>query len=129
MMEQADVQEALLRSKADARNADGEHVVRLTLHSQKIKEHLLSSPELQSRFEHVRSAGCDVCPEWANGAMLFVPKTHDQFLEAEIELQAHNIVLLASDLPILTQVLRKMPKRKRHNADVKPEHYADRDSQ
>jgi len=129
LLEQRELQEALLRSKADARNADGVTICRLTSKSPQITAHLLSSQELQEHFENVRSAGCDVCPEWANGAILLVPLTHSQVLEAEIDLQSHNIVLLSVDVAKVESALKQMPKRKRNNAAIKPEHHVDKAAQ
>merc|ERR1719265_314104 len=74
-LEQADLHEALIRSKADARNADGVIILRLTSHSPQIKEHLRSSDLLRAHVDSVRSAGCELCPEWGNGALLLIPST------------------------------------------------------
>jgi hypothetical protein len=125
LLEQAELQEALLKSKADARNADGVVIMRLTAHSSQIKRHLLDADCLQTCFENVRSADCDVCPDWANGAIMLVPLTQDQVVEADIVLQPHNIVCLSDHVTLVEQALKQLRKRK--SAQVKPDYYADKE--
>jgi hypothetical protein len=125
-LEQAHLQEALLHSKAEARNSDGVTIVRLTFHSPQVKQHLISSEALGHLVTRVREAGCKVSPGWAQGALLLVPMTEEQAMEAELVLSAHNIVLLSSDVQLVGKVLKEMPRRSRHGAEVRPEHNADK---
>jgi hypothetical protein len=62
-----------------------------------------------------------VQPDWANGAILLVPVTEQQIVEADIELKAHNILMLASDVQLVKDALAQLVKRKRPG--LKPEHY------
>mmetsp|Transcript_93713 Transcript_93713/g.201116 ORF Transcript_93713/g.201116 Transcript_93713/m.201116 type:complete len:310 (+) Transcript_93713:60-989(+) len=115
--EQADVQEALLRSKAEPKSKDGVLVTRLSFHSPNIMVRIRES--LAELVERVLEAGCDVQPEWAHGAVLLVPLTEMQLREAEIALKAHNIVVLERDLGHVQEVLRGLPRRRR--PQLKPE--------
>ena len=58
---------------------------------------LLEADDLSSCLSRVESAGCQVTPAWAHGALLLVPVTEQQIMEADINLQAHNILMLSSD--------------------------------
>lgn len=116
-----DVQEALLRSKADAWSAIGVTLLRLTFHSPDITALLLGSCALADCRARVESAGCEVRPAWANGALLFIPVTEDQTAEADLQLKSHNILMLTSDVQHVQQALAQLPRRKR--PQLKPEHY------
>ena len=89
--EQGHLQEALLRSKADAWNADGTILSRLAFHSPALMDFLLGPDRLSRCRSSVKSAGCEVQPSWARGALLLVPVTEKQIMQADISLQAHNI--------------------------------------
>eukprot|EP00928_Gymnodinium_smaydae_P057376 TRINITY_DN4062_c0_g1_i1.p1 TRINITY_DN4062_c0_g1~~TRINITY_DN4062_c0_g1_i1.p1 ORF type:complete len:646 (-),score=80.83 TRINITY_DN4062_c0_g1_i1:250-2124(-) len=118
--EQQELQEALLRSKADAWNADGVVLCRLTSHTG-IMSYLLESDELAGICSRVWNADCSVRPDWAKGALLLVPVTEQQIKEADIDLKAHNILMLSSDMQLVKDVLSRIPKRKR--PELKPEFY------
>jgi len=118
-----DVQEALMRSKADAWSADGVALSRLTFHSPEIALFLLDSHFLAGCRSRVESAGCEVRPPWANGALLLVPVTEEQIDEADIQLKPHNIVMLNSDVELVAQALAQLPRRKR--PQLKPECHAE----
>jgi len=120
-MEQQALQEALLRSKADAWSADGIILSRLTFHSPSVTSFLLESNDLAICRSRVESAGCSMQPAWANGALLLVPVTEQQIMEADIYLQAHNILMLASDEQLVKEALAELSRRKRPG--LKPEHY------
>jgi len=119
--EQRDLQEAILRSKADALSADGMVLTRLTFHSRKVMSFLSQADELARCRYKVESAGCSVQPAWANGALLLVPVTEQQIVEADINLQPHNILMLASDESTVRHTLAQLARRKRPG--LKPEHY------
>ena len=121
--EQQDLQEAILRSKADQRSADGVIVARLTGHSSTIHDALLRADSLRDRLAEVDAAGCKPRPPWANGAPLLVPLTLEQVCEAELELKAHNVVLLCSDWELVVGALQTLPRRRRPL--LKLEHQAD----
>jgi len=108
-----DIQEALLRSKADAWSADGVTLARLTFHNPDVTALLLGSSALAGCIGRVESAGCEVRPAWANGALLFVPVTEEQIAEADLQLKSHNILMLTSDVQPVEQVLGDLPRRKR----------------
>merc|ERR1740129_1597297 len=119
--EQRDLQEAILRSKADALSADGMVLTRLTLHSRKVMSFLSQADELARCRYNVESAGCSVQPAWANGALLLVPVTEQQIIEADIQLKPHSILMLASDEQLVRDTLAQPAKRKR--PVLRPEHY------
>merc|ERR1712007_112611 len=60
-------------------------------------------------------------PAWSNGALLLVPMTQQQIIEAGIYLESHNILMLASDEQLVKHALAKLVRRKR--PELKPEHY------
>lgn len=123
--EQADLQEAVMKSKADQRNSDGVTIVRLTFQSDQVRHHLATCEDLSDLTELVDEAGCEVSPTWAKGALLLVPITECQAIEADIVLKPHNIVILSEHVHLLKETLKKMPKRKRHGAEIRPENQAD----
>merc|ERR1719336_3037491 len=103
--ETRDLHEALLRSKADAWSADGVVLSRLSFHTPDIASSLLNSDALTTCLARVTTAGCEVHPAWANGALLLVPVTEEQITEAGIQLRAHNIMMLNSDVQLVEQTL------------------------
>ena len=64
-------------------------------------------------------AGCEARPASAKGALLLIPMTEEHITEAEIQLEAHNILMLTSDVPSVEQTLGQLPRRKR--PQLKPE--------
>ncbi len=52
----------------------------------------------QKKWRLVADAGCDVEPEWANGALLRVPMTEEHLQELGLELQHHHVVALTENL-------------------------------
>merc|ERR1711957_462504 len=90
--ENADVAEAVLRSKSDVLpcSLEGAVILRLTRCSVEIMNLLLSCPELAACRQRVEDAGCDTRPHWANGALLLLPLTVEQVHEANFKLRAHN---------------------------------------
>lgn len=69
--EQSDLQEALLRSKAEGLSPDVVILARLTFHSPELISALVSSEDLQSCVAGVQDAGCCIRPNWvgsSNGA-------------------------------------------------------------
>lgn len=121
LMEQRELQEALLRSKADALSADGVLLTRLTFHTPGMMSFLDESPHLTACRSRVESAGCTVRPSWANGALLLVPVTEEQIKEEGIDLKAHNILMHTSDEELVKDALAQLVKRKR--PELKLEHF------
>jgi len=121
--ESADLTMALLRSKIDTSplNLDGVVVWRLTSCSAEIANTIIRSESLAGCRSRVEDAGCEVMPEWACGAILLVPMTAEQVMEANLALKAHNLVGLASDRDLVGAALNN-PRRRR--PQVKPEHQA-----
>jgi len=119
--EQAQLHEALLRSKADAWSLDNVILTRLTFHRPEVTAHLLQAKEVESCRARVECAGCSVQPNLAKGAMLLVPVTEQQIVEADIELKPHNILMLQCDLQFVVEALARLARRKRPG--LKPEHY------
>jgi len=116
--ENADVAEAILRSKGDKNSdsIDAAHnwiLARLTNNSPEIRAAILGFPALGVCLDCVDKAGCEVQPDWANGALLLVPLTKELVDEVGIELKAHNVVLLPADYEHVRQALSKLPHRKR----------------
>jgi len=119
-LEQAQLHEALLRSKADSISSDGIMLARLTFHNPDVMAYL-QSKELETCRVRVEGSGCSVRPDWAKGAILLVPVTEQQTVEADIELKPHNILMLHSDLQLVEEALAKLARCKRPG--LKPEHY------
>lgn len=115
MQEQADLQSALVRSKGDIPHKVGDDIVILKLSSgpSKAIPVILAFPEFQDRIAWIEDSGCDVQPEWANGATMLYPLTLEHFIELDEKLEHHNIVALSSDVPLLQQALEAIPCRKR----------------
>lgn len=111
--EGADVQEAILRSKADPRSPDGVLVTRLTFHTPEVAAQILGHDAVATCVERVADAGCDVQPPWAGGAILLVPLTEPQLREAGVSLKAHNIVVLEVDRGRVEEALGSLPRRRR----------------
>ena len=118
--ESADVAEALWRSEADSRMLSGDEVVvlRVTRRAADVVAALLEAPARAGVRARVTEAGCDMLPDWASSAVLFIPLTPGQVLEAGVELRAHNIVALKSDQELITEAVSSLPKRRRPKIKV-----------
>merc|ERR1712216_92378 len=108
--EQAQVCEAVLRSKL---GHECVVVASLNYHSPTLFDHLLASEDLKASIARVESAGCQVRPLWANGALLLFPLTETQLAEENLQLKAHNILLPASEVSSVNAALGKIPRRQR----------------
>eukprot|EP00930_Biecheleria_cincta_P072892 TRINITY_DN60232_c0_g1_i1.p1 TRINITY_DN60232_c0_g1~~TRINITY_DN60232_c0_g1_i1.p1 ORF type:complete len:751 (-),score=107.29 TRINITY_DN60232_c0_g1_i1:392-2644(-) len=122
--EASHLSQALLQSKADVMALSGEDVViaRLTARTTQVAEVLRTAACLKDCHDRVTEANCEIFPAWAKGACLLVPLTHGQMVEADIELQAHHIVALRSDLPSIQSALSLLSKRQRPK--LRPEYHA-----
>eukprot|EP00419_Tripos_fusus_P045502 CAMPEP_0172820302 /NCGR_PEP_ID=MMETSP1075-20121228/15176_1 /TAXON_ID=2916 /ORGANISM="Ceratium fusus, Strain PA161109" /LENGTH=465 /DNA_ID=CAMNT_0013660949 /DNA_START=39 /DNA_END=1436 /DNA_ORIENTATION=- len=123
--EQEHLTEAMLRSKVDAMAEHEDDVVvsRLTDCSQWIQQALLRSAHLDDCLKHVLTAGCEISPEWANGALLLVPLSVETLREEGYELRKFNIVHYRRDLTLIKQALSSIPKRQ-DRPRVKDERHA-----
>jgi len=109
--EGADVQEALLHSKIDAVQRQLLVVLRLTKRNSYVLDALLRDHGLQEVQAQVEDAGCEILPDWANGAVLLAPLTEVQVLEAKVELRPHHIVVAQQYQALVEQALKTIPKR------------------
>lgn len=115
MQEQADLQSALVHSKSDIDYPVGDDIMILKLTSgpSKAIPIILEFPEFQDRIAWIAASGCDVHPEWANGATMLYPLTLEHFIELDVNLEPYHIVAFSRDVPILQQALESIPCRKR----------------
>jgi len=116
-----DTAQALLLSKADGLpplSADGQVVLKITrmAHSQELLTAILESPKLESCRVRVAQAGCEISPDWGNGAKFLVPFTecqHRDLVEAGKELESHHIVALQTDVEAIKAAFASIPSRRR----------------
>lgn len=97
-------------------SGEGVVVIRLTrmARSPQVTNLLLQSPVLESCRRRVRDAGCDIMPDWAAGAKVFVPSIQSQEVaEAGVTLQDHHLIVYSSDVHLIQKVLAEMPCRQR----------------
>jgi hypothetical protein len=126
---EADFAEALARSRAEAGelplSRDGVTLFRLTRnHRSSEVVNLLMDPEgeLAHLHKRMRDAGCDVAPDWAGGAKLFVPFTPEQLDDLDamgLELEGHHILALSSDKRAIEEALTPVRRKKRPRVSVK----------
>ena len=60
---------------------------------------LLQHPHLAAVRAQVEEAGCELLPDWADGAVVLAPLTENQALEADVALHAHHIVVAQQSKP------------------------------
>lgn len=116
----ASLMQALMNSKQDLPktglplNSDGVVVLRLTrmAGSERLREHLRATPTLAPCRQRVEDAGCSLeNQEWGHGAQFWVPLTHEQVAEAELELSFDNVVILSSDVEQFKLALHEFNRR------------------
>lgn len=110
--ENSDVSLAIMRSKADAPpylNSDGVVVLCLTRHAQsaEVAIALEESGQLADARATVADAGCELKPQWAGGAWMLLPLTHEQFQEAGLRTGPRHIVALSRDEWAVRQALQQ----------------------
>jgi hypothetical protein len=113
VQEGAHIQEAILRSKIEAAQQQVLVVLRVTKRNADVLDALLKDECLQRVRAQVEEAGCEVLPDWASGAIVFVPLTQKEVTEACVELRAHHIVITQENQPHVEKALSSIPK-KRH---------------
>lgn len=117
----AQVANTLLRSKGSsspgniASGMDDIILLRLArkARSPEVAAQLLGSPFLANCRAHVIAAGCEVEPAWANGAKLLTPITHQQVLQAGLELEHYHIIACQCDVADINHALAVIPCRQR----------------
>jgi len=116
---------AVLQSKVDAPPVSGDDAVifRLTRVTHSISETLLQAPELAEARARVIESGCELRPGFADGAILLIPITNEQFEELGLTLAPHHIVALRVDKSSLEVALSCVPSKQRPK--LKPDHRAD----
>jgi len=91
-------------------------LVRLSRVSQEMHQLMLASDKLQLCRDQVVAAGCEVQPDWANGAILLAPVTHEMIVELGVLLRSHHVCLLRKDRHLLDSALNEVPCRRRPHA-------------
>jgi len=117
-LENSQLMEAVRNSKADAPNelrSAGVVLLRLDrrARSEEVAKALLQAPCLESCRTAVEDAGCQLQPEWANGAWLLVPVTEEMFREAKLDTCAKHILALVDDEAAVQHALQNVPSKKR----------------
>ena len=79
----------------------------------KVKDALLKAECLEDCRQDVVDAGCDLQPEWANGAVLLMPLTELQAQDNQLELRPHHVVALKGDKERVLAALQTLPCRSR----------------
>ena len=108
---------------------DGVMLFRLTRnHRSSEVVSLLMDPQGALAHLHKRmiDAGCDIAPDWAGGAKLFVPFTAEQWDDLDamgLELESHHILALGSDKRAIEEALT--PVRRKARPRVSAKHCAD----
>lgn len=111
--ENADLSNALIQSKdASLQHADEIVLLSLSRRSQMVVDSILNSSELADMRTRVEDAGCELTPEWADGAILLVPCTCSQEVE-HMQLKAHHIVAFGKDVERIREAVRRLPRRRR----------------
>ena len=86
-----------------------------------------SQGALAHLHRRMRDAGCDVAPDWAGGAKLFVPFTPEQMADLDamgLELEGHHVLALSSDKRAMEEALT--PVRRKDQPRISVKHGADR---
>ena len=112
-LEQQELERALVASREDVVDSEVYALLRLTEHSREMVQVLMASQELQPCLETVRAAGCELQPEGAGGALLFVPMTFDVYQELGVELESHHVVILREHVGRLGAALKALPRKRR----------------
>merc|ERR1712048_814706 len=98
-------------------NPDGIVVVRLTRKSRspEVRQAILGSQFTAQAVRSVHDAGCELEPEWADGAMLLVPLTEELVCESGIQLTHTHVIAMAGDVENIRQAfktIRQPPGKK-----------------
>jgi len=120
--EQAQLVEAVMRSKADAPlTSDGIVLVRLKRVGRlnDVVAALLESAHLHGPISRVMAAGCDVRPAWTP-AILLVPLTQTQVGELDVELGVHHIIAHETHKDLIIAALKALPSRQRPSVCMPP---------
>ena len=88
-------------------------VLRLTKRNSDVLDVLLMDEFLQKVRAEVEEAGCEVLPDWARGAIVLVPLTEKEAMDAGVELRAHHIVIVQEYQSHVARALSSIPKKRR----------------
>lgn len=72
-----------------------------------LRKHLKDTVILAPCRQRVEDAGCSLEPSWGDGAQLFIPLTHEQLAEAELELSFDHVIILNSEADLFRTALRE----------------------
>ena len=105
-------------SKSSEQGEEGKsagHAVLLSLSHTgvKVKDALLKAECLADCRQDVIDAGCQLHPEWANGAVLLMPLTELQAQDNQLELRPHHVVAFKGDKERVLSALQTLPCRSR----------------
>merc|ERR1712232_1128089 len=112
--ENAAVQSAIVDSKAVESN-DGLVLLRLNRHASAptVERALEEGPTLQECRDRVFSAQCELRPQWARGAWVFVPMTEEIFAEGMVSLEELSpiyVLMLQQDEQDVRDALKEVPR-------------------
>jgi hypothetical protein len=100
-------------------NPDG-IILRVTRHDAEIRDSLMTSEVLDECRSRVKEAGCELSPDWGNGALFLIPfQDQSKFEELQLQdvrlenLKPYHIVALRDDEELVKQALNQMPRRRR----------------
>jgi len=115
--EQADIAQAIFES---VRVGSCGTLLRLTHHDQEIRETLMTTNILGTCRSRVTEVGCELSPEWGNGALFLLPfRERSKFQELQLQgirledLKPYNIVALHDDEDLIVKALAQVPRRRR----------------
>jgi len=113
--ENADIAEALVRSKVNTPSMLAVTVFEVTCHARSpdLTRVLTESPRLAPCRALVAEAGCQLQPSWANGAWVLVPASEHQLDEAGIKLTHTRILARSCDMDIINEELKAFPRKGR----------------
>mmetsp|Transcript_79108 Transcript_79108/g.156685 ORF Transcript_79108/g.156685 Transcript_79108/m.156685 type:complete len:242 (-) Transcript_79108:172-897(-) len=116
MLEHQDLQEAMLRSKAEGPppiNTDDVVIFRLTRTCNEVRRALAEAPALVDARSRVEQAECTLFHDVAQGACSLVPMTKELLLELQLQLKKYHVVALRSDRTAILAALKQVPDHKR----------------
>merc|ERR1711862_879924 len=74
---------------------------------------LLRGEKLQALRERVVAEGCEVSPDVANKAKLFVPLSPEELEHLDLNLRQHHVVAFRDDIPIIELALESIACKRR----------------
>ena len=86
--------------------------------NQYVLDVLLKDERLQKVRAQVEEAGCEILPDWAQGAVLLVPLTEKEAMDVGVELRAHHVVIAQTHQSHIESALAAIPKKRRPIARI-----------